>query len=166
MESVSGPIPFPAGKQTLQTQARSTYVKVTGGETTIVLPATSIVVSRTPNVDAAYLNGATSEDGGGPYLHNPDDSLVIAETTTTLGQALEIGHQYPDITVASTAGFPDMEGYLVFGFGYGYQVDGALSWYFGPMAFILDPTFTFPIDVPNGATVNLAAHVETKYHME
>lgn len=98
-----------------------------------------------------------SEDGGGPYLHSPDDSLVIAETTTTLGQALEVGHQYPNITVASTTDFPDAEGYVVFGFGYDYQV-GPVRYLgvSGPMTLILDPAFTFPSDVPNGAIVNLA----------
>lgn len=92
MESVSGPIPFPAGRQTLQTQVRAAYVKVTGGETVIVLPSTSIVVSRTPNVDAAYLNGvaldintasADSVTGivtlqtVGPHGLSPGQSIIV-----------------------------------------------------------------------------------------
>jgi hypothetical protein len=58
MESVSGPLPFPTGRKTVQTQARAAYVKVTGDEVEVILPATSIVVSREPVVDAAYLNGS------------------------------------------------------------------------------------------------------------
>jgi hypothetical protein len=104
---------------------------------------------------------AANAVGGGPYLHNPTDSLVIAETATTLTQALEAGHQYPNVSVASTVGFPDSKGFVVFGFGYGYEV--------GPVPFLgvsgtgtllLDPAFTVPVAVPNGAIVNLAARMD------
>jgi hypothetical protein len=112
------------------------------------------------------LNAATltplksTELGDSPYLHDPTVSLVITENQTTLAQPLEANHQYPTILVASTTGFPDASGYVVFGFGFEYQV--------GPVPYlgingsgqlIIDPAFNVPVAVPNGAIVNLAARM-------
>ena len=103
---------------------------------------------------------AAIADGESPYLHEPNNSLVVTETVTTLAQPLEAGHQYPIISVASITGFPDVRGYLVFAFGFEYQV--------GPVPYLgtggvgqllLDPAFSMPTAVPNGATVNLAARM-------
>jgi hypothetical protein len=55
VESVSGPIPFPTGKHTIQTQARAAYVRTTASGTEVVLPATSIVVTREPTIDCANI---------------------------------------------------------------------------------------------------------------
>ncbi len=159
VEALSGPLPFPAGVQTIQTQARAAYVKVTGDTVEVVLPATSEVVAREPNVTAAYVNEDATKIGG-PYLHDPETSTVITETYTTLAQPLEAGHQYPSVAVASTADFSDSKGFVVFGFGFEYQV--------GPVPYIgvsgtgtllLDPAFTVPVAVPSGASCNLAARM-------
>lgn len=53
IESISGPLPFSTGRKTVQTQARSAYVRITGAAVEVVLPATSIVVSRIPDTDSA-----------------------------------------------------------------------------------------------------------------
>jgi hypothetical protein len=58
IESVSGPLSFPVGRQTVQTQERAAYVKSLNGIAEVILPATSVVVSRTPDVDAAYVQDA------------------------------------------------------------------------------------------------------------
>lgn len=272
IEAVSGPLHFPAGRQTVQTQARAAYVKAIGGTVEVVLPATSIVVSREPVSTAAYVNGPTSESqavvdnlgnpivdsfgnpvvvghvssaaetngvlvvgtlnphglvigdevfidgllaipgstnqctpngiftvastpdsnhfsvliaatpgtgtqsffsdgsaimplaatiiGDDPYLHDPTTATVITETTTTLGQPLEASHRYPTVQVASTVGFPDEKGFVVFGFGFDYQV-GPVPYLgvSGSNQLLLDPAFTIPAAVPNGATVNLAARM-------
>ena len=101
---------------------------------------------------------AASTPGDGPYLHDPTSSLVITETQTTLAQLLEVGHQYPSVTVASTTDFPDERGWLVFGFGFEYQV-GPIPYLgkSGPTQLLLDPAFTIPNAVPVSASVNLAA---------
>lgn len=53
IESVSGPLPLSAGRKTVQTQPRAAYVRITGAAVEVVLPATSIIVSRTPDRDSA-----------------------------------------------------------------------------------------------------------------
>lgn len=248
IESVSGPLPFPAGKRTVQSQPHSAYVKVVGGVVEIILPATSIVVSRIPTSTAAYLSdisvGAISSAsqtngvltlntvaghllttggqvfldgllaipgstnrccpngffrvnstpsptqftvlvesipatgtqsfnvasasfegakitavGEGPYMHDPTDSTAITEIHTTLSQALEAGHQYPAITVASTASFPDQRGYVVFGFGFEYQVGPVPYLGVSGGTLLLDPAFVIPTAVPSGASVNLASRL-------
>lgn len=107
-----------------------------------------------PNAVAQPL--ASNELGGSPYLHDPTNGLAVTETSTTVTQALEADRQYPAIAVASSATFPDTRGYLIFGYGYDYQV--------GPVPYLgtggtgqllLDPAFTFSRAVPNGARVNL-----------
>lgn len=62
IESISGPLPFPSGRKTVQTQSRSAYVKVTSSSDTVevVLPATSIVVSREPGVNSANISDTFS----------------------------------------------------------------------------------------------------------
>ncbi len=158
IESVSGPIPFAAGRHTVQDQVRAAYAKtLPDGSVEVVLPATSIVVARTPNQDAAYLDVDYTEVGGGPYLHEPDGTVAVTETVTTTTQSIEAGHQYPSITVTSTVGFPDARGYLVFGFGHGYQAGPVLYLGVGgPTTLLLDPSFAFPQAMSSGATVNLA----------
>ena len=118
----------------------------------------SVLFILGPNAGAQPL--ASTELGDSPFLHDPTTALAVTETATTLGQALEANHQYPSIQVASSADFPDERGFLVIGFGYGYQV--------GPVPYLgvgssgqllLDPSFTFPVAVPSGATVNLAVRL-------
>jgi hypothetical protein len=103
---------------------------------------------------------ASTEDGDSPYLHDPTTSTVVDETVTTLAQPLEAGHQYPTIQVASTVGFPDAKGYVVFGFGFSYQV-GPVPYLgvSGTNQLLLDPAFIIPNAVPSNATVNLAARM-------
>jgi hypothetical protein len=159
VESVSGPFGFPTGKLTLQSFSRVAYVKVTGEGATVVLPATSEVVVRTPNEDGAYLNEAVADVGGGPYLHDPSTSTVVDDTVTTVSQELEESHQYPMVAVASTAGFPDERGYLVFGYGWSYQSEPVPYLGVSGSNLLLDPAYTFAKTIPNGATVNLAARM-------
>ncbi len=66
------------------------------------------------NPNAAAQPLASTELGESPYLHDPTNSLVITETATSLAQPLEANHQYPSVQVASTVGFPDTRGYVVF----------------------------------------------------
>ena len=93
----------------------------------------------------------------GPFLHDPSNSTVVDQTTTTLAQTLEAGHQYTTITVASTTGFPDSKGFLVLGLGFQYEA-GPIP-YLGvasPTVLFIDPAFIVPSDVPSGVVVNLA----------
>jgi hypothetical protein len=103
---------------------------------------------------------AAAEEGGGPYLHDPGDSLVITETQTVLAQLLEASHQYPNVQVVSTTGFPDTKGFVVFAFGFGYEV-GPVPYLgvTGATTLLLDPSFVVPVAVPSGATANLAARM-------
>lgn len=160
IEAVSGPLPLSTGKQTIQTQARAAYVKVANGNVEVVLPATSPVVSREPVSTAAYLFDSSAESGDSPYLHDPTTSTVVTETATALAQPLEANHRYPFIQVASTAGFPDEKGYVVFGFGFSYEV-GPVPYLgvSGANTLLLDPSFTVPVAVPSGVVVNLAARM-------
>jgi len=57
VQNISGPLPFPTTKQTVQEQSMAAYVKAVNGNVEVVLPATSLVVTRQPNTNAAYLNG-------------------------------------------------------------------------------------------------------------
>lgn len=106
--------------------------------------------------DAAAQPLASTELGGSPYLHDPADGFAVTETSTVTAQMLEADRQYPSIAVTSSLAFPDARGYVVIGLGYDYQV--------GPVPYLgtggisqllLDPAFTFPRAIPNGAIVNL-----------
>jgi hypothetical protein len=76
IEAISGPLPFPVGKQTVQTQDRAAYVKVVNGVVEVVLPATSIVVSREPVSTAAYV------------LDAPPVSILSATLDEVLGTGI------------------------------------------------------------------------------
>jgi hypothetical protein len=92
-----------------------------------------------------------------PYLSEGiDKGLAVTETSTTLTSAVMKDHQYALLNVASSATFPDSAGYLVLGYGWDYR--SAPVPYLGragATGLALDPTFSFPADVPAGADVRL-----------
>lgn len=143
----------------LPDQPRAAYVLTRGkGHVEVIFPATTSVVART-DVDAAYLSGG-SPSGIGPYLfEGVSKGLAITEIVTTLTSApLLAGQEYRLLTVANASSFPDVEGWVVFGYGYDYQ-SGPVHYLgrAGPTAILIDPDFVFTQNVPVGANVNLLA---------
>ena len=122
----------------------------------VVFPATISVVSRGIDL-AAYLSEVSGDAGTGPYLSEGiDKGLSVTETAATLTQEVLKGHQYTLLHVDDSSVFPDQAGYLVLGYGWGYQ--SAPVPYLaraGALALAIDPTFSFPGTVPVGADVRL-----------
>jgi hypothetical protein len=72
---------------------------------------------------------------------------------------LHIGQRYGSVEVADATQFPDAEGWLVFGFGYEYQV--APIKYLGRLSettLAIDYGFKFPKEIPSGASVTRLLH--------
>jgi hypothetical protein len=95
----------------------------------------------------------------GPYLLDPDAGLAITGDDSTTVTALFKGQRYGSIEVADATIFPDEDGWLVFGFGYEYQV--APVKYLGRLSdtsLALDYGFKFTKDVPAGANVTRLLH--------
>lgn len=92
----------------------------------------------------------------GPYLLDPDAGLSVTNTDTTTVSALGIHQHYGSVDTADATSFPDAPGYIVFGYGYGYEV-GPVK-YLGRIsntALALDYGFEFPVSIPVGAVVTL-----------
>jgi hypothetical protein len=92
----------------------------------------------------------------GPYLLDPDNGVAITAVATVTTQDLSAHQQYPTLGVASTAGFPDENGYIVVNFGFENQM-GPIR-YLGLLdasTLILDYSFKMPTQALSGATVTL-----------
>jgi hypothetical protein len=141
----------------LLSQPRAAYVLTRGpGAVEVFLPSTTVVVAR-DSTDAAYLTINNATAGVGPYLYEGvNKGLGITSTVTTTTGALLAGHSYRVVPVASAASFPDAAGWVVFGYGYSYQV-GPVPYLgrSGTASLVLDPTYTLTSDIPIGAKVNL-----------
>ena len=166
----------------LLSQPRASYTLSRGPESVeVFLPSTTLAVAR-DDLTAAYLSAdygvdpsayygygtyggsyvygglpATPSVGVGPYLYEGvGKGLGITSTATTVTSAILGGHSYRVVPVASAASFPDATGWVVFGYGHGYQV-GPVPYLgkSGTSSLVLDPSFIFASDVPAGATVNL-----------
>lgn len=99
--------------------------------------------------------GAQTQAVAGPYVFDPKSGVAVTAQKTTLTQELGADKQYNRIFVASTTDLPDEAGYLCFGFGQEYQTINVP--YLGKLSatlIMIDPHFTFPIDIPNGAEVS------------
>lgn len=158
----------------LLSQPRAAYVLTRGKRRVeVIFPATSNVVSRTV-ATAAYLSdysslygdgvygvgvygGGPPPPGIGPYLfEGVSRGVAITGTSTSTTVTLTAAGQYRLVAVASTAGFPDTTGWVVFGYGFEYQ--SAPVKYLGtagPTAILIDAAYTFAETVPSGAAVNL-----------
>jgi len=142
----------------LLSQPRAAYALTRGpGAVEVFFHSTTLAVARDTST-ATYLTVNNATAGVGPYLYegvNKGLSITAAVTTTT-GPILLSGHSYRVVTVASAAALPDAAGWVVFGYGYAYQVGPVpylgLS---GTSSIVLDPSFVFTSDVPAGASVNL-----------
>jgi hypothetical protein len=102
---------------------------------------------------------AVADNLAGPFTFDVTDEVAITEYQSPLNQTIATGHQYATITVDDATQFPDQPGWLVFGFGYDYQV--------GPVRYLgrlstttlsLDYKFRFTANVPMGAQVCLLAN--------
>lgn len=139
-------------------QSRASYVLTRGkGLVEVLLPATSVVVARN-DTSAAYVTINNVTPGVGPYLYEEVDKglAITAAASTTAGIPLVGGNQYRLVEVASSTLFPDVEGWVVFGYGNDFQAGPVV--YLGkagPAHILVDPTFTFPETIPLGSYVNL-----------
>lgn len=159
IEVVYGPVPFPAGRQTIQNQTQAAYAKRSAETVEVLLPATSAVVNRDSGT-ATYLTPSDEtevlQDGDGPYLHDPHTNIAISETATTLMTRLEAGNSYRAVQVSDYSGFPDAPGWVVFGFGFDYQTEPVRYLGTGGLnALLVDPSHRFTQDVPADASVTL-----------
>lgn len=117
---------------------------------TFTTPDSGYYLSTTGTVTAVKAQSATAGDPG-PYVYDPNAGGVTSEASAISTQ-LSAGHQYAYVDVADATQFPDAPGWLVFGFGYSYQV-GPVQ-YLGRLSatrIALDFTFKFPVTVPAGA---------------
>lgn len=92
----------------------------------------------------------------GPYIWDPAEGLAITSTSTTLDGALIERGRYRVLTVDSTEGFPDEEGWLVLAFGTSNEV-GPIK-YLGvgsDTELVFDYSIQLPKAIPDGATVIL-----------
>jgi hypothetical protein len=100
--------------------------------------------------------GAVAGSVVGPFTFDPDEGLTITGEDSVTAQDLLANRQYASINVVDADVFPDEPGWLVFAFGYDYQV--------GPVPYLgrlsstslsIDYTFKFPVTVPSGSLVTL-----------
>lgn len=92
----------------------------------------------------------------GPYVLDPDSGFAVTNTDSAIASNLAKGQRYASVTVGDTTSFPDEEGWLVFGYGYEYEV-GPVK-YFGVRSateLSLDYSFKFTASVPAGAYATL-----------
>lgn len=143
-------------------QPRAAYVLTRGkGSVEVVFPSTTNIVTRDLTT-AAYLSedytSPPPSDSVSPYLFESiTEGLDITETATTLATSpLVAGQGYRLVAVADSSGFPDAEGWVVFGYGYEYQA-GPVHYLgvAGPNNILIDPEYTFTETVPVGASINL-----------
>lgn len=133
-----------------------------------VLSATQFTY-RTPNEAQYTLNAsetalvtpvaAPEGEIPGPFIFDPDAGLAVMPTEATTAAVLAENQQYASIEVDDATEFPDEPGWLVFGFGYDYQV--APVRYFGRLSdtvLSLDFKFRFPSTIPAGSKVTLLAY--------
>jgi hypothetical protein len=100
--------------------------------------------------------GAALAGSPGPFTYDPLDGPGITGSASAITTQLNKGHQYASVDVADATQFPDQSGWLVFGYGYSYQV--------GPVRYLgrlsstriaLDYNFKFTATVPVGASATL-----------
>lgn len=92
----------------------------------------------------------------GPYILDVDAGLAVSNVDADTGAQLAAGLRYGSVEVSDATEFPDEPGYLVFAYGYDYQV-GPVK-YLGRLSdttLALDYSFKFPKTVPAGSVVTL-----------
>jgi hypothetical protein len=93
----------------------------------------------------------------GPNVFDPAQGFVVSHINTTLTQ--ELNADSPDVfTVASSAGFPNSPGYLIFGYGTQNQ-EGPVPYVAVPSSntLLLSPIYTIKTPHPPGTNVFLVA---------
>lgn len=103
----------------------------------------------------------------GPFILDPESGIAITGVSGATANKLLAGHQYLTLPLSTSLSatpakdFPDEPGWLVFAFGEQKQL-----WpvrYLGRISnteLALDAAFVFPLDLPVGTTVTLAAQRE------
>ena len=99
----------------------------------------------------------------GPFSFDPNEnSAAITGISTTLNQQINANQNYQLITVNSTTGFPNQEGYLVFGFGTDLATFPVKYLFISSSTQIaIDNSFIFPKTLPTGTTVIFLAQKGT-----
>jgi hypothetical protein len=129
---------------------------------TLFTKTTPIVTSYVDMENKAVLASAKLEKAVidnnhiGPYILDPNNGPAITAISTTLGQDIAAHNHYSTITVASTANFPDSEGYLVFAFGKDNQTFPVRYLnVISSTVLLIDSSFKFPYDLPSGTNLIL-----------
>lgn len=133
------------------------------------IPVASIVDSTNILVELPANQYMNSSDGSltlvkaqavptnqGPFVYNPDGDPAVTAVETSITQDLAAGRQYTTLSVASTADFPDADGYLAIDYGFPGAVYPVK--YLGKISATelqLDFSFVFPVDISSGAKVTL-----------
>lgn len=89
----------------------------------------------------------------GPFIYDTD-GVAVTSIDSNVSETLFEGQRYAFVDVDDATTFPDAPGWLVFGFGYEYEV--APVKYFGRLSstrLALDYSFKFTATVPQGASV-------------
>lgn len=113
----SNSVAFPAGMKTVTAVTATTF---SYAETAANVGATTINGGVGLNYDAGAtyeLQACAADATKGPIIFDPRFGLATTSVDTTTDADLGKGSQLNQLVVASTAGFPDGEGYLVFDFG-------------------------------------------------
>lgn len=92
----------------------------------------------------------------GPYILDPDAGFAVTSKDSETASQLVRGQRYGTVEVDDATVFPDADGWLVFGYGYDYEV-GPVRYlgHVSPTELALDYSFKFTKTVPAGATVTL-----------
>jgi hypothetical protein len=126
-----------------------------GSVFTFLTPSTSSYTFATSGMTITPM-GAVFSKIPGPFSYDTKGGIGITSVTTTLNQAIFKGQQYANLTVASSAAFPDAPGWICIGFGYSNSTFPVkYLGRFSATALSLDYSFVFPADIATGASVTL-----------
>lgn len=139
---------------------------INGIQTVATVPSGSIFTFLTPSTGSSYTfattgmtitpMGAVFSKIPGPFTYDTKGGIGITSVTTTTNQAIFKGQQYANLTVASSAAFPDAPGWICIGFGYSNSTFPVrYLGRFSATALSLDYSFVFPSDISTGASVTL-----------
>jgi hypothetical protein len=155
----SGSSDFPSGRYVL-TDVYDTAVKYTDGGTLVHPPVFfrgAVTKEEYPGAAVTVTGARTMPSGApGPYIFDPDAGLSVSGTQSTLTTALRLGAPVDRLVVASTADFPDSQGYVVLGFGTSTQSQPIKYLEkLGSDVLLLEYGQRIPSDYPLGSVVTL-----------
>jgi Kelch motif len=126
-----------------------------GPDVSLVATSGAITVNK-GNATVSSLEAiARAPNDEGPHIFDPASGLALTSIRSTLASALQKGHNYDRMQVASTADFPNEFGYVVLAYGFDSQSEPIpYLKTVGTGSLLLDFTHTMAFDYPAGTSVD------------